>query len=579
MHLLTHRRSEHLSQLDAPLIEGADAPDESLHSRSVLIDRKQLPAGVRVQLLEQQRGRWTVSREELVLLQILGNALRRQVLVVLSVSERVGLSEEVGHELVVIAHRLALAEQRVLARAETDEVAGNHASLVNQLVEAVLAVGSWLAEIHLADVERHRRSVHRHSLAVRFHVHLLDVGGEAEQRLRVGQQGATGVAGDQSPPPRSLQEAGVPHTDEAQHHRDVLLHGRGARVHVDVVRAGEELLHHLVTVVERQRQETHRRADAVAAAHPVPEAEDVLLVDAEGGGGGDVAGDGAHVVRDDLALGALVAAGEEKRPRSPQVLQQPATQRTRVQHRLGGRERLGDDDDQSALRIQMLDLATHVEGIHVRNEVELATLRRLMSHGVEAKRLIHELRTQITTADTDGNDGVQSLARASLRVRNQHNNNSEGTGADSLRKLLDTLTHLINLGNDVLAVHIDGLLSICTESSVKNCAPLGNIQFHPCHHGVLGSIRPFQPYQLLHHLCLGRESHQLLLDLRSHSLARIIQNDVPMFNRKLFKTVGILLLTPYTEAILGAESEDVFVQFEGGTLLELSTRLSPRCVA
>lgn len=206
-------------------------------------------------------------------------------------------------------------------------------------------------------------------------------------------------------------------------------------------------------------------------------------------------------------------------------------------------------------------------------------LRRLMSHGVEAKRLIHELRTQITTADTDGNDGVQSLACASLRVRNQHNNNSEGTGADSLRKLLDTLTHLINLGNDVLAVHIDGLISICTESSVKNCAPLGNIQFHPCHHGVLGSIRPFQPYQLLHHLCLGRESHQLLLDLRSHSLARIIQNDVPMFNRKLFKTVGILLLTPYTEAILGAESEDVFVQFEGGTLSELSTRLSPRCVA
>ena len=52
-----------------------------------------------------------------------------------------------------------------------------------------------------------------------------------------------------------------------------------------------------------------------------------------------------------------------------------------------------------------------------------------------------------------------------------------------------------------------------------------------------------------------------------------------MFNRKLFKTVGILLLTLYTEAILGAESEDVFVQFEGGTLSELSTRLSPRCVA
>lgn len=195
------------------------------------------------------------------------------------------------------------------------------------------------------------------------------------------------------------------------------------------------------------------------------------------------------MVRDDLLLGALVAGDEEKEAASPQVLQQPATQRTRVQHRLGSRERLGNDDDQSTLGIQMLNLATHVERIHVRDKVELATFRCLVSHRVEAKSLVHKLRTQITATDADGDDGVQSLSRASLCVRESQETNGEGAGTDSLRKLSDSIAHLIYFGNHVLAVHIDCLITICSEGSVKNCASLRYIQFHAGHHGVLGSNR------------------------------------------------------------------------------------------
>ena len=152
-------------------------------------------------------------------LQVLGDVLRLQVLHALAVRQRVGLGEEVAHQLVVVAHRLALALQRRLALAEADEVARDHATLVDQLVETVLAVGARLAEVHLARGERERRAVHGHALSVRLHVHLLDVRGEAKQRLRVGQKRAA----------RVLEEGRVPDADQTHHGGNVLGLGHWTR--------------------------------------------------------------------------------------------------------------------------------------------------------------------------------------------------------------------------------------------------------------------------------------------------------------------------------------------------------------
>ena len=74
------------------------------------------------------------------------------------------------------------------------------------------------------------------------------------------------------------------------------------------VRAFEEFLHHRVAVVDGQREEADGRADAVAPADPIPEAEDVVLVDPEGGGRGNVGRNGAHVMGDDIRLRSFASA-------------------------------------------------------------------------------------------------------------------------------------------------------------------------------------------------------------------------------------------------------------------------------
>ena len=212
MELSPHVLRQHLAQLHAPLVERAHAPDEALRRRAVLVDRQQLPARVRRQLREQKRRRWSVALEQLVRAQSLRHALRLQVGHALAAGQRVRLREEVAHQLVVIAHHLARALQRHLALAEADEVARHHTALVDQLIEAVLPVRARLAEVHLARGEGQWRAVHRHALAVRLHVHLLDVRCEANKWLGVRQQGTAGV----------LEEGGVPHAQQTQHGGNVL---------------------------------------------------------------------------------------------------------------------------------------------------------------------------------------------------------------------------------------------------------------------------------------------------------------------------------------------------------------------
>ena len=73
------------------------------------------------------------------------------------------------------------------ALAEADEVARNHTTLVNQLIETVLTVGTRLTKINFACIEGKRSAVHGDTLAVGFHVDLLDVGRETEKGLGVGQ--------------------------------------------------------------------------------------------------------------------------------------------------------------------------------------------------------------------------------------------------------------------------------------------------------------------------------------------------------------------------------------------------------
>src|SRR6516225_8042838 len=94
------------------------------------------------------------------------------------------LRKNVRHKYVV------MPPQRVKRVVEGNEVTGNQAcSLMNQLVEGVLPVGSGLAPVDWAGLMPHRSSFDRNALTVALHCQLLQVSREALQVLVVWQDG------------------------------------------------------------------------------------------------------------------------------------------------------------------------------------------------------------------------------------------------------------------------------------------------------------------------------------------------------------------------------------------------------
>ena len=206
-----------------------------------------------------------VAFEDLVGDEGFGDAFGADFLGGLAEGEGFGLGEDVGHEHVV------MAAEGVEGFVEADEVAGDEAgALVDELVEAVLAVGAGLAPVDGAGLGFDVLAVEGDVLAVGLHGELLEVGGEALEVLLVGEDG-DGLG---------VEEVGVPDGEQAEERGEVLLEGRGAEVDVHRVEAGE----HGAEVVGADGDhgaEADGGVHGVAAADPVPEAEHVGGVDAE----------------------------------------------------------------------------------------------------------------------------------------------------------------------------------------------------------------------------------------------------------------------------------------------------------
>src|SRR3954447_2321440 len=80
--------------------------------------------------------------------------------------------------------------QGVQGLSERDEITGYEpCSLMDQLIEGMLAVGSRLTPVDRPGVVIHSCAVDRDMLAVALHRQLLEVGGKALQILLIGQHG------------------------------------------------------------------------------------------------------------------------------------------------------------------------------------------------------------------------------------------------------------------------------------------------------------------------------------------------------------------------------------------------------
>src|SRR5476649_1427801 len=116
-----------------------------------------------------------------------------------------------------------MASERIEGPGEADEVAGDQArALMDELVEAVLAVGPGFAPEDgtgvIGDVLARERDV----LAVGFHGELLQIGREALEVLLVRQNG-NGLG---------VEEVGVPDCEKSEKCGKVLRDGCGAEVNI-----------------------------------------------------------------------------------------------------------------------------------------------------------------------------------------------------------------------------------------------------------------------------------------------------------------------------------------------------------
>ena len=150
-------------------------------------------------------------------------------------------------------------------------------------------------------------------------------------------------------------EVRVPDAEEAEEHRGVGLDRGGRGSARRQVEPGEEVGERVGADAEHERQ-ADGGVDRVAPADPVPEAEDVVGVDAEGGHLVEVRRQGHEVVLD-----GVLAEG----------VHQPGPGGAGVGHGLEGGEGLGGDDDQGAGGVEATQVPVEVGAVHVGHEAEV----------------------------------------------------------------------------------------------------------------------------------------------------------------------------------------------------------------
>lgn len=149
----------------------------------------------------------------------------------------------------------------------------------------------------------------------------------------------------------------------------------------------------------------------------------------------------------------------------PQLGGQPRPHGPRVEHRLDGRERLGDDDDEGGLRGEAVERAGDVDRVHVGEEAKLAPRGELGGLLVGAQGRVHEQRAQEGPADADHDDRRQRLARRALPLARAH----------LLREGLDFVQNLPDFRHDVLAVRDELGPSGRASGDVEHRAVLGRV--------------------------------------------------------------------------------------------------------
>jgi hypothetical protein len=151
------------------------------------------------------------------------------------------------------------------------------------------------------------------------------------------------------------KEVRVPHTQKTSNNWDVLLERSLLEVLVHSVRTSKKLVEVVETNVEGNAQ-TNGAPYTVASTDPVGESEHVLLVDTKLGDLLLVGGESHEVLSNVLLLSAL---------------QEPCLCSVGVGYCLGGCEGLGSNEEESGLRVGVLEGLCDVCAVDVGDKVNL----------------------------------------------------------------------------------------------------------------------------------------------------------------------------------------------------------------
>src|SRR5215510_1098838 len=250
---------QHLTKLDAPLVERINAPDGALGEDGVLVERHKLAERCWRELFGEDGIRRTVTLEHPVRHQPIRCALGLDFLGRLAKGQCLGLREDVRQEYVVVP------TQWIERLAKGDKITRDEAgALMDQLVEGVLAIGARLTPVDGASLVVDRAAIECDVFAIALHGKLLQIRREALQVLLIWQD-RYGLG---------AEEVVVPYTQEPQEHRQVALEGGSAEVLVHLVKTVEHGGEMLRADGQHSRQ-ANGGGHGVAPTDPVPELEHV----------------------------------------------------------------------------------------------------------------------------------------------------------------------------------------------------------------------------------------------------------------------------------------------------------------
>ncbi|KAI6752010.1 hypothetical protein HG531_006706 [Fusarium graminearum] len=254
-----------------------------------------------------------------------------------------------------------------------------------------------------------------------------------------------------------LEKVRVPNAQETTENRDVLLERSLAEVLVHGVSTAEELVEVVKANVESDAQ-TNGTPDRVTTTDPALKAKHVLAVNAKLGHLLLVGGESNKV----LGNLALVVG----------LLEEPLLGCVGVGGGLGSGKGLGGNEEESGLRVRLLEGLSDVCAVNVGDEVKLHVVSTVVLESFGD----HD-GAAIRTTDTNVDNGGELLAGVSLPL----------STANLLRKLLHVLEDIVDAAlcvHDINTLNLHVPTTNVSQGSVVDGAVLGEVDLLASKHGI-----------------------------------------------------------------------------------------------